>query len=331
MRPEVVGFFHNPTFSVSYLVFDPAARRGFIIDPVLDYDHRSGHTSTGFADALLEDVRRRGIAIDWLLETHIHADHLSAQAYLKEKLGVPTAIGAAAPVVQATFKAIYNLGSEFIADGSQYDRLLAEGEHLSVGGLTVEVMATPGHTPACISYRVGDALFHGDTLFMPDYGTARCDFPGGDAATLYRSIRRILALAPGDAAVQLPRLWAERAGLRLGSHGGRAAPGQYPHQGRCRRSRLRGHAPRARQDIGGAGADPPGPSGQYPRRATAGAGIERHHLSEDSPQSDLRPIPGRSGERSAAASPVLRSSAGRSPVVTRALSAAPAAGEVWMP
>jgi glyoxylase-like metal-dependent hydrolase (beta-lactamase superfamily II) len=196
MRPEVVGFFHNPTFSVSYLVFDPAARRGLIIDPVLDYDHRSGHTSTGFADALLEDVRRRGIAIDWLLETHIHADHLSAQAYLREKLGVPTAIGAAAPVVQATFKAIYNLGSEFIADGSQYDRLLAEGEHLSVGGLTVEVMATPGHTLACISYRVGDALFHGDTLFMPDYGTARCDFPGGDAATLYRSIRRILALPP---------------------------------------------------------------------------------------------------------------------------------------
>jgi glyoxylase-like metal-dependent hydrolase (beta-lactamase superfamily II) len=172
------------------------ARRGLIIDPVLDYDHRSGHTSTGFADALLDDVRRRGITIDWLLETHIHADHLSAQAYLKEKLGVPTAIGAAAPQVQASFKAIYNLGSEFTPDGSQFDRLLREGESLAVGGLEVEVMATPGHTPACISYRIGDCLFHGDTLFMPDYGTARCDFPGGDAATLYRSIRRILSLPP---------------------------------------------------------------------------------------------------------------------------------------
>jgi glyoxylase-like metal-dependent hydrolase (beta-lactamase superfamily II) len=170
MTPEVVGFFHKPTFSVSYLVFDPASRRGLIIDPVLDYDHRSSHTSTGFADALLEDVRRRGIAIDWLLETHIHADHLSAQAYLKEKLGVPTAIVAAAPMVQATFKAIYNLGSEFTPDGS-----------------------------------------------------------------------------------------------------------------------------------------------------------------EDPPQSDLTPIPGRSGERSAAASPAFRRSSGRSPVVTRPPSAAPAAGEVWMP
>jgi glyoxylase-like metal-dependent hydrolase (beta-lactamase superfamily II) len=196
ITPEVVGFFHKPTFSVSYLVFDPGARRGLIIDPVLDYDHRSGHTSTGFADALLEDVRQRGITIDWLLETHMHADHLSAQAYLKEKLGVPTAIGAAVPRVQASFKAIYNLGPEFSPDGSQFDRLLAEGENLSVGGLTVEVMATPGHTPACVSYRIGDAVFHGDTLFMPDYGTARCDFPGGDAATLYRSIRRILSLPP---------------------------------------------------------------------------------------------------------------------------------------
>jgi glyoxylase-like metal-dependent hydrolase (beta-lactamase superfamily II) len=178
MRPEVIGFFHKPTFSVSYLVFDPATRRGLIIDPVLDYDHRSGHTSTGFADALLEDVRRREIAIDWLLETHIHADHLSAQAHLKAELGAPTAIGAAAPQVQTNFKAIYNLGPEFTPDGSQFDRLLAEGETLAIGGLSVEVMATPGHTPACVSYRIGDALFHGDTLFMPDYGTARCDFPG---------------------------------------------------------------------------------------------------------------------------------------------------------
>ena len=196
MTPEVVGFFHKPTFSVSYLVFDPAARRGLIIDPILDYDHRSGHTSTGFADALLEDVRQRGITIDWLLETHIHADHLSAQAYLREKLGVPTAIGAAAPQVQASFKAIYNLGLG-VHPGRLAIRPFAAGGGKPRGERSeVEVMATPGHTPACVSYRIGDCLFHGDTLFMPDYGTARCDFPGGDAATLYRSIRRILSLPP---------------------------------------------------------------------------------------------------------------------------------------
>jgi glyoxylase-like metal-dependent hydrolase (beta-lactamase superfamily II) len=196
MTAEILGFFHQPTFSVSYLVVDPATRRGVVIDPVLDYDHRAGRTSTGFADALIGELRKREVTVDWLLETHMHADHLSAQAYLKAKLGAPTAIGAAVPKVQASFKAIYNLGDEFQADGSQFDRLLAEGERLSIGNLILDVMATPGHTPACVSYRIGDALFHGDTLFMPDYGTARCDFPGGDAATLYRSIRRILALPP---------------------------------------------------------------------------------------------------------------------------------------
>jgi glyoxylase-like metal-dependent hydrolase (beta-lactamase superfamily II) len=193
MIPEIRGFFHKPTFSISYLVFDPATRRGVIIDPVLDYDHKAGRTSTGFADELAAQVKTLDITVEWLLETHVHADHLTAQAYLKGKLGARSAIGAEAPRVQATFKVIYNLGSEFEPDGSQFDRLLRDGEHLAMGNLTLEVMATPGHTPACVSYRIGDAIFHGDTLFMPDFGTARCDFPGGDAATLYRSIRRILS------------------------------------------------------------------------------------------------------------------------------------------
>ncbi len=196
MNPDVIGFFHTPTFSVSYLAFDPATRHGVLIDAVLDYDHKAGRSSTGFADGLIEAARMRGLTIEWVLETHLHADHLSAQGYLKDKLGARSGIGARAPEVQANFKTIYNLGSEFRPDGSQFDRLFADGEKTAVGGLTVEVMATPGHTPACISYCIGDAVFHGDTLFMPDYGTARCDFPGGDGATLYRSIRRILSLPP---------------------------------------------------------------------------------------------------------------------------------------
>jgi glyoxylase-like metal-dependent hydrolase (beta-lactamase superfamily II) len=196
MNPEVVSFFHKPTFSVSYLAFDPASRRGVFIDSVLDYDHKAGRSSTGFADSMVDAVKSRGLTIDWVLETHLHADHLSAQGYLKDRLGARSGIGTRVPEVQANFKSIYNLGSEFSPDGSQFDRLFADGEKIPLGGLVIEVMATPGHTPACITYRIGNAVFHGDTLFMPDYGTARCDFPGGDAATLYRSIRRILSLPP---------------------------------------------------------------------------------------------------------------------------------------
>jgi glyoxylase-like metal-dependent hydrolase (beta-lactamase superfamily II) len=196
MNPQVIGFFHKPTFSVSYLVIDPATRRAALIDPVLDYDHKAGRSSTACADKLLDSVTEHGATVDWLLETHLHADHLSAQNYLKDRLGAPTGIGAKVPIVQAIFKSIYHLGDEFQTNGSQFDGLLSDGERFALGTLEVEVMATPGHTPACVSYRIGDSVFHGDTLFMPDYGTARCDFPGGDAATLYRSIRRILALPP---------------------------------------------------------------------------------------------------------------------------------------
>ncbi len=195
-RPEVTGFFHEHTFSIVYLVVDPATKRAVIIDPVLDYDERSGRVSTEFADKMIAAVREKGVAIDLILDTHPHADHFSAAAYLKEKLGAPTAIGEHVKDVQQLWKGIYNLPG-FPADGSQWDRLFADGEEFKVGGLNARVMFSPGHTLASITYAIGDAAFIHDTLFQPDYGSARADFPGGSAAALYRSIKAILAL-PDD-------------------------------------------------------------------------------------------------------------------------------------
>jgi glyoxylase-like metal-dependent hydrolase (beta-lactamase superfamily II) len=195
MTPLVRSFFHKPTFTAAHLVVDPATRQAAVIDPVLDFDARSGRTATAFADDILAAAAGEGARIAWILETHAHADHLTAAAYLKEKTGAPVAIGAEITRVQNVFKAIFN-AAEMPADGSQFDRLFKDGERFAIGDLAAEVMATPGHTPACVSYRIGDAVFVGDTLFMPDYGTARADFPGGDARTLYRSMRKLLALPP---------------------------------------------------------------------------------------------------------------------------------------
>ena len=191
MRPDVSHFYDPDTNSLSYLVVEPGGRHAAIIDPVLDYDARAGRTATRNADKLLAAVKERGLKIDWLLETHVHADHVSAAPYLKAALGASTGIGQGVRAVQDTWAAIYNLPP---VDGQCFDRLFADGDTFQVGGLTARVIATPGHTPACVSYLIGDALFVGDTLFMPDYGTARCDFPGGDAGQLYRSIRRLLDL-----------------------------------------------------------------------------------------------------------------------------------------
>jgi glyoxylase-like metal-dependent hydrolase (beta-lactamase superfamily II) len=191
--PKVRAFFHEPTFTVSYLVWDPASKRAAIIDSVLDFDQASGRTSSGSAEAILAAAREEGVSVDWLLETHAHADHLSAAPFLKQHTGAPIVIGEHIAVVQAAFKDVFNLGY-VTADGRPFDRLVKDGEKLSLGELSIGVMHTPGHTPACVSYRVGDAVFIGDTLFMPDYGTARADFPGGDARTLYRSIQKLLAL-----------------------------------------------------------------------------------------------------------------------------------------
>lgn len=195
MPAAVFAFFDAATNTVSYLVSDPATKRAAIIDPVLDFDPKSGRAGTGSAEQILEAIAERGLTVDWILETHAHADHLSAAAFLKEKLGAPVAIGEHITAVQRTFRTIFN-AADLAGDGTPFDRLLKDGEKLALGNLTVEVLFTPGHTPACLSYKIGDMVFVGDTLFMPDYGTARCDFPGGDAQMLYRSIRRLLSLPP---------------------------------------------------------------------------------------------------------------------------------------
>jgi Zn-dependent hydrolases, including glyoxylases len=194
--PEVTGFYDPVTHTISYVVRDPASPRCAIIDPVLDYDPDSGRTRHDSADAIIAFVEGSGLAAQWVLETHVHADHLSAANYIKRRLGGRLGIGARIPLVQKVFAGIFNPGADFVADGRQFDRLFEDGERFDIGGLTVTVLHTPGHTPACVTYLIGDAAFVGDTLFMPDYGTARCDFPGGDARQLYRSIRRILALPP---------------------------------------------------------------------------------------------------------------------------------------
>jgi glyoxylase-like metal-dependent hydrolase (beta-lactamase superfamily II) len=192
-RPIVTGFYDKPTGSIQYVVADPVTRHCAIIDPVLDFDEKSGATGTANADALLDFVKEQEFTLEWILDTHPHADHFSAAHYLKQKTGVPTAIGARVTDVQNLWKVIYNW-PDFPADGSQWDRLFADGESFSIGRLPVRVMHSPGHTLASITYVAGDAAFIHDTLFMPDSGTARADFPGGSAARLWRSIQDILAL-----------------------------------------------------------------------------------------------------------------------------------------
>jgi len=196
---RVEAFFDRDTWTISYLVMDQTTRRCALIDSVLDYDPKSGRTRTESADRLIERVRELDAEVEWILETHVHADHLSAAAYLKQRLGAKVAIGQHITQVQKVFASLFNEGPAFARDGSQFDVLLADGAEFAIGGLSARALHTPGHTPACMTYlvQVGDetVAFVGDTLFMPDYGTARCDFPGADARTLYRSIGKILALA----------------------------------------------------------------------------------------------------------------------------------------
>lgn len=196
MTAEISAFFHEPTNTASYLVADPATRRAAVIDSVLDYDADSARTATRHADAILAEIRAKGLELEWILETHVHADHLSAAPYFRDALGGRVGIGAAITTVQHTFGEVYNAERGFARDGSQFDHLFADGERFAIGAIEAEYLATPGHTPACGCYRLEDNIFVGDTLFMPDYGTARCDFPGGDARTMYRSIKRILGHQP---------------------------------------------------------------------------------------------------------------------------------------
>jgi glyoxylase-like metal-dependent hydrolase (beta-lactamase superfamily II) len=192
-KPIIHAFFDEPTNTVSYLVADPETKRAAVIDPVLDYDHKSGKANVKSADAILAKARAEGFTIERVLETHVHADHLSGAPYIKIKTGAKVAIGERIKEVQKIFRAVFN-ALDVSGEGSEFDILFKDGDRFSIGSLTGEVIATPGHTPACVSYRIEDAVFVGDTIFMPDYGTARADFPGGDARTLYRSIRKLMAL-----------------------------------------------------------------------------------------------------------------------------------------
>lgn len=194
-KPQIAAFFHQPTYSLTYLVWDPATRQAAVIDPVLDFDNKSGRTATTFIDGVLARIAAEKLTVAWVFETHAHADHLSAAPVVKAATGAKVVIGAGITTVQGVFREVFD-AQDVKPDGSAFDQLVRDGDRLPLGELAVEVMATPGHTPACVSYRIGDAVFVGDTMFMPDYGTARCDFPGGDAATLYRSIHRILSLPP---------------------------------------------------------------------------------------------------------------------------------------
>lgn len=195
--PEVKGFFDEETFTISYVVWDPKTSKAAVIDSLLDFDQASGRTSTQSADKLIAFVREKGLEVEWIIDTHVHADHLTAAPYIKSQLGGRTGIGDQISTVQRVFKAIFNEGQSFHTDGSQFDHLFADGETYSIGTISAKAIHTPGHTPACMSHVIGDSVFVGDTLFMPDFGTARCDFPGGDAGTLFDSIQKLFAL-PDD-------------------------------------------------------------------------------------------------------------------------------------
>lgn len=203
MKAHVEAFFDPATFTYSYVVSDPATRQCALIDSVLDYDPASGRTSYQSADRLIAHVRQEGLSVRWILETHVHADHLSAAPYLRQQLGGSLGIGDQIKVVQDTFGKLFNAGPDFPTDGSQFDHLFHDGDEFMLGTIKAHAIHTPGHTPACMTYVIGDAAFVGDTLFMPDYGTARCDFPGGDAHTLYRSIHDKLFQLPDETRVFL--------------------------------------------------------------------------------------------------------------------------------
>lgn len=200
--PVIRTFFDGPTYTATHVVHDPASKAAAIIDSVLDFDQPSGRTSTKSAEALVDYIKAEGLTVQWIIETHAHADHLSAAPFLKEQLGGEVLIGAAITTVQQTFAKVFNEPTSFATDGTQFDRLMGDGQGFMLGEIPAITLHVPGHTPACLAYVIGDAVFVGDTLFMPDYGTARCDFPGGDARTLYRSIRRLMQL-PGETRVFL--------------------------------------------------------------------------------------------------------------------------------
>ena len=200
MKPKVTAFFDELTHTASFVVSDPETQRCAVVDSVLDFDYASGRTEFRSADRIVAHIRDNDLTVDWILETHVHADHLSAAPYLQQKLGGKIGIGKDITIVQDTFGKVFNAGTEFQRDGSQFDRLFVDGDTFSIGNIRASVLHTPGHTPACLTYLIEDAAFVGDTLFMPDFGTARADFPGGSAEALYASIQKLFAL-PDDTRV----------------------------------------------------------------------------------------------------------------------------------
>ena len=230
--PQVHGIFDPATWTVTYIVYEKVGSACAIIDSVLDYDHKSGRTHTTSADKVIAFVKEKNLKVEWILETHAHADHVTAAPYLKEKLGGVTAIGDHIQQVQKVFQGVFNLESSFKTDGSQFGHLLKADEEFKIGELTAKTLFVPGHTPACVAYQIGDAVFVGDTMFMPDVGTARCDFPGGDAKVLYQSVRKLLSLPnetrlfmchdypPTDRAINFETTVAEQRAKNIHVHDG---------------------------------------------------------------------------------------------------------------
>lgn len=269
-RTTIQAFFDPATWTVSYVVWDHATLRCAVIDPVLDYDFKSGHTSTASADRLLDYVRQQGLKVDWILETHAHADHLSGAQHVQGQAGGRIAIGENIRIVQATFKKLFHLERSFLPDGSQFDHLFQDGKVFKIGETEATALLVPGHTPADMAYLIDGAVFVGDTLFMPDVGTARADFPGGNARQLYASMRRLLALPP-DTAIYVCHDYPPPTRAAVENQRGRTTRAQHPCARRHRRRRVCRAAHRARRHAGRAHADPAVDPGEHPRRTAATA------------------------------------------------------------
>ena len=291
--PSVRAFFDEPTNTITYIVSDPATKRAAIVDPVLDYDPASGVADSHSIDAILAEAAREGLTIDWVLETHAHADHLTAAQIVKTATGAKIGIGEHIDKVQAIFKPVF--GAEDVkADGGCFDHLFKDGERFKIGELEGETIYTPGHTPADVAYKIGDAVFVGDTLFMPDYGTARADFPGGDAHALYQIDPPHSFAAPADAALHVSRLQgAGTRRLRLGDDGRRAARQERADQGRRQRGRLRGRTTEARSGACRAAAAAAVNSGEHSRRQVSAAARGWRALPEHSGEVQRRCGPSR--------------------------------------
>ena len=276
--PAIRAFFDEPTNTISYLVWDPATKEGAVIDPVLDWDNRSGTADTAFADRILAAMAEEGVTIRWVLETHAHADHLTAAPYIKARTGAPIGIGEHIKEVQRIFRPVFD-ARDLKPEGGDFDRLFQDGERFALGTLEVEVMHLPGHTPADVAYRIGDDVFVGDTIFMHDYGTARADFPGGDAHTALPLDPAAARAAAADAAVDVPRLQGARPRqLCLAEHRRRAAREQPARQGGHDGGAVRRLPHRARQGPGRAAAAAALDPGEHPRRPLPGGRGERRAL-----------------------------------------------------